>query len=104
MSSEPCVHSALPFNITCARDPTLSASEPVTKETASLVLGLVPWLTLIINYPSPLAPHTIIAQPTSTTFVTPYFFISIREFILILCIYRPTVNGCVQGWQVFAER
>src|SRR6218665_78165 len=32
------------------------------------------------------------------------FFISIREFILILCIYRPTVNGCVQGWQVFAER
>src|SRR6218665_2637229 len=32
------------------------------------------WLILIINYLSPLAPNTIITQPTSTTSVTPYFY------------------------------
>ena len=41
---------------------------PQESQATALIVSL-----LIINYPSPLAPHTIITQPTSATSVTPYF-------------------------------
>src|SRR6218665_1246371 len=41
------------------------------------------WFTLIINYSSPLAPHTIITQPTSTTSITPYFCYFVFLFVYL---------------------
>src|SRR6218665_1137126 len=91
MSSDACVHSALPSSITFALDPTLSISQLVTIETFS------PTLCSSAHTNNNLSLSSVTSHHNLYLYIIFYYFYfhNYTVFTLTFCInvsYRPIVN------------